>query len=152
MKTDHSNRWTTEQLIKFAALWAADVPIQEIVTEFGCSATAVRRLVVRLRQDGIPLKRRRAGNMAGKHSIPWTQEDVQYLIRRRNEGATGEQISIELNRTFGAIQCMVQAVRKSGASIKMFGSGRRRLWDVDKINAAAVMDNIIPIDRAKRVA
>jgi len=148
---DTSHRWTTEELMRFVAEWNLGTPIAEMVTIFNCGPTAIRAQVVRLRQQGVPLPRRRAGNMAGKYGIPWTQADVEYLIRRRKEGATGEAIAVELGRTFHSIQGMAQNLRKNGV-IEPKGAGRRRLWDLQAVRASAVMDNIIPIERGKKAA
>ena len=152
MKHGHDHRWTTDELMRLVAHWQSGVSIEEIIEAFNISRSALRMQILRLRQQGVPLDKRRAGNMAGKYAAPWTQSDCEYLMRRRKEGATAEQIATELNRTHSAVQGMVASLRKNGAEIECKGGGRRRLWDVSQLHAMVVMDNVLPMTRERKKA
>lgn len=152
MKNDKARRWTTKEMTVFVAMWQNNAPLEEIAVTLNSTVGAIRKHVVRLRQQGIPLNRRVAGNIAGKYNALWTQGDIEFLMRRRQENATMEQIAVELNRTFSAVQGMIQRLRIEGAGIKMLGAGRKRLWDVGAIRSMVFMDNVVPIDHAKKAA
>jgi biotin operon repressor len=132
----NDRRWTDAELKKLIGLWLGGVELDAIAQEFGSTRYAVNKVVGRLRRDGVPLPRRNAGHRAGRRNALWTQAEVEYLFRRRNEKATAEQIAEELDRSFLAVQGMIQKLRQDGVSVRMLGQGTRRLWDADALRAA----------------
>lgn len=77
---------------------------------------------------------------------PWTQSEVEYVIRRRNDKISAEQIAEELDRTFLGVQALIQKLRKEDVPIRMLGSGKRRLWDVSALKAACVGRSLYLVD------
>lgn len=146
---DTAKRWTTQEMMSFVADWNLGTDIGEMAQKYDVSPTTIRKRVLRLRQDGVPLPHRRAGHIAGRYNDPWTQADVEYVVRRRKEGISNAAIAVELGRTFCAVQGIVSQLRKEGV-VEKLGSGRKRLWNFDAIKAAAVMDNLIQFPRQKK--
>lgn len=148
-KTAHytGHKWTEAELISLMKLWADDEPLAVIAGELNSSQTAILKQVQRMRKAGVPLSRRRKGHVAGRTNKSWTQAEVEYLIRRRNEKSTSEEIAIELNRTPNAVDAMIQKLRKEDVPVKMRGNGVRRLWDAETLKAVAL--HVIP-DHAER--
>lgn len=142
--------WSNDDIKTLMELWCEGKSVEDIASALGSTNYAVSKQVVRLRADGIPLPRRTKGHVAGRRNSNWTQSEVEFLIRRRQEKATAEQIALELGRTFGAIQGMVQKLRKENVGIPMFGSGVRRLWDANALRAAIVGRNLVSIDEGKK--
>jgi biotin operon repressor len=138
--TKHRNgrRWTTEQLKSLMEMWAAGRPVEEIAAELEATTHAILKMVQRLRGDGIPLARRTRGHKHGRANKPWTQEEIEYLYRRRLAGATDEEIAIDLGRSWSAVQNMASVLRQGGAPIAMRGQGVRRLWSVEALKGAAM--------------
>lgn len=134
--TGHAHRWTDAELKTLIALWTGDKPIDDIAAHFGVTRHAINAQVWRMRAQGVPIPRRKSGTQAGRAHTNWTQEEIEFLVRRRRDGATAEQIGVELARSFCAVQGMVQTIRKQGVDIPMFGSGKRRLWSVANLQVA----------------
>lgn len=139
-RNDH--RWTDAELKQLLAMWFDGKTVEEIAAAFNISPRGVNKCVQRLRANGITVPRRKAGNTAGRASKYWTPEEVEYLIRRRNEKASTETIANELDRTFMGVQGMVQALRKSGVPVTRFGQGRRKLWDPARLAEAVALRSI----------
>ena len=137
MKTQqHGHRWTEQELRTIISMWLNDVEFDEITARVNCSRAALQKVVQRLRKEGVPLPRRKNGHRAERVNKPWTQEEVEYLVRRRNENVSAEQIASELDRSFLGVQGMIQTLRKEGVSVKMLGNGVRRLWNVESLKMA----------------
>lgn len=159
-KQSHGHRWTDDEIKSLMASWSENRHVNLIASDLNVSRAAVLKMVVRLRRNGIPLARRAKGHIAGRANKPWTQEEVEYLIRRREESETTEQIAVSLDRSWNAVQAMIQTLRREKVKIKMLGCGVRRLWSVDRLMESAVgrgliaddADNVIPIDSAKKEA
>lgn len=134
--TGHAHRWTDTELKVLIAMWTSDKPIDEIASHFGVTRHAINAQVWRMRAQGVPIPRRTAGTKLGRAYANWTQEEIEFLVRRRRDGATAEQIGVELARSFCAIQAMVQTIRKQGVDIPMFGSGKKRLWSAANLQVA----------------
>jgi biotin operon repressor len=132
----NDRRWTEEEIKKFIGLWLGGKELDDIALEFGSTRYAINKLAGRLRRDGIPLPRRNAGHRAGRRNKLWTQSEVEFLIRRRNEQATAEQIALELDRSFLAVQGMIQKLRLEGVRVRKLGNGKRRLWDAESLKGA----------------
>jgi biotin operon repressor len=134
-KTTHytGHRWTDDELKNLMQMWANEIPLKEIATNLHSTTHAVLKQVQRMRENGIPLKRRTNGNKDENTNRLWTQGEMEYLLRRREEKASNEQISIELNRTWQAVQAMILKLRKENVDVKMRGQGVRRLWDVESL-------------------
>lgn len=111
--------------------------MDELAIEFKSTRYALLRQIQRLRQEGIPLKRRTKGNKADRAQQPWSQGEAEYLLRRRNERATAEEISLELGRSVMSIQGMIQKLIKEGVPIAMRGNGVPRKWDPENLKAVA---------------
>lgn len=127
------HRWSNDELKQMMAMWAADDSVDAIATALNSSRTAVLKMVQKLRKNGIPLKRRTPGNNASRAWKPWTQEEISFLIRRRGEKATVDQIAFELGRTVNAATQMIQVLRRNDVPVPMFGQGVRRLWDANEL-------------------
>lgn len=129
------HRWTQEELVGLMAMWAEAKAPQEIADRLGVSAFAVAKMVVRLRKNGIPLERRRRGHPAGRANKPWTHAELEYLIRRRRERATLDEIALDLGRTHSAVHAMLSKMRADHVPVPMYGSGVRRLYDTNALRA-----------------
>jgi biotin operon repressor len=137
MKTQqHGHRWTEEELRRLISMWLEGSEHEEIQKEFNCSRAAITKIVLRLRRDGVPLPRKIAGHKAGRANKPWTQSEVEFLVRRRNESISAEQIAVELDRSFFAVQGMIGTLRKHGVRVRMLGSGVRKLWNAESLKGA----------------
>lgn len=136
LRARNDRRWTEAEMRKLIGLWLAGKELDEIATEFQSTRYAINKLVGRLRRDGVPLPRRNAGHRAGRSNKLWTQAEVEFLIRRRNERATAEQIALELDRSFLAVQGMLQKLKNEGVDVRKFGQGKRRLWDAEQLKGA----------------
>lgn len=149
-QTEHNkgHRWTNEELKTLMNLWQNGNSTEEIATQLNSTKLAIGRMVVRLRKNGIPLARRTKGHVAGRSNKPWTQAEVEYLMRRRNEKATAEEIGNDLGRTPNAVHGMIQNLVHEGVSIAMQGQGVRKLWDANLLKSTMVESNIIPIEKA----
>ena len=135
-KTTHykGHRWTNEELILLMQLWDGDEQLGTIVEKLNSTEYAILTQVGRMRKNGIKIRKRRAGNSAGKHGQPWTQGAVEYLIRRREEKATNDEIATELGRSWNAIQGMVYKLRhEEKINVPMRGNGVCRLWDAESL-------------------
>jgi len=135
-KQDH--RWSDEELKNLLSLWLAGTELDDIAHIFSVSRYAINKQIHRLRVNGVPVPRRKNGMKAGRHNQLWTQEEIEYLVRRRNEKATTEALGVELGRSFLAVQSMIQELRRQGVSIRMLGHGHRRLWNSDRLREAIV--------------
>lgn len=143
------HRWTTEEIRVLMKLWADEKTMADIAEFFQLNQTAILKTINRLRKAGIPLARRTRGHKAGHSNKPWTQGDVEYLLRRRAENATSEEIGNELGRSFVAVNAMIQTLRKENVPVAMRGHGVRRLWDVEALKGLSVRipeSNVIEID------
>ena len=132
------HRWTNDELKKLMQLWAEGESVVYIADELNSSKYAIQKMVVKLRKEGIPLERRRRGHVAGRSNTLWTQAEAEYLVRRRYEKATIEEIASELGRSWSAVSGMTQNLRKEGVSVPMYGHGVRRLWNSDLIKKLAI--------------
>lgn len=125
----NGHRWTNEQIRTLMSLWDKEQPISEIASQLSVSKNATQKMITRLRGEGIPLKRRTRGHIAGHRNNPWSQSQIEYLIRRRMERATSEEIANELDRSIYGVSAMIQTLRKEGVRVAAFGSGCRRKWN-----------------------
>jgi hypothetical protein len=89
-----------------------------------------------MRAGGIPLKRRTKGHHAGRSYKPRTQEEVEYLLRRRLAGETSESIAHDLDRSLSAVSGMIQTLRREDVTVAMRGQGVRRLWDAEALKSS----------------
>jgi len=139
-KTLHytGHRWTTEELRLLMQMWASRESVSDIATKLEVTTASVLKMVGKLRSNGVPLERRTKGHVAGRSNKSWTQGEVEYLIRRREEKATCEEIGIELGRTWNAVNAMIGNLRKEHVPVAMRGHGVRRLWNVDSLKAVAI--------------
>jgi len=126
---NNGHRWTNEEIKGLMKMWAADMPVQEIATLLKSTKFAIQKMVTRLRQEGVPLKRRTRGRIAGRKGNPWSQSQIEYLLKRREQRATAEEIADDLGRTVISINAMLQTLRKEGINVPVFGSGCRRKWN-----------------------
>ncbi len=129
------HRWTNEELKTLMIMWANDDPIAIIEDALKVTHVAILKQVQRMRKSGIPLKRRTRGHKHGSRNKPWTKGQVEYLVRRRNDKATAEEIAQDLERTPTAVNAMIGRLREEGVDVAMRGNGVRRLWDVNELKA-----------------
>jgi biotin operon repressor len=155
-KTTHykGHRWTTDELRQLMLAWAAGDGLYAIADSLNVTLSAVLKMIQKLRKNGIPMQRRHGGHVAGRSYRSWTQGEVEYLIRRREEKATCEEIGVELGRTPNAVHGMIQKLRQEQVPVAMRGNGVRRLWNADELKAVAVQspdDHIIELDMPQRM-
>lgn len=136
-RTNH--KWTTDELKELMHLWFQGVGSEEIATKFSITVRGLNTQITRMRQNGIPIPRRKSGHKIGRANKPWTPEEVEYVIRRRNERATSETIANELSRSFYGVQGIVQALRKNGVDVTEFGRGQRKLWDPARLRDSVML-------------
>ncbi len=115
----HDHRWTDDELKRLMSMWLRGDELDIIAVAFGITPRGVNRQIQRMRANGIPLPRQ-----------------VEYLVRRRNDRASLEMIANELDRTFYAVQGMVEKLKQDGVLVRQFGQGRRRLWDPERLKSA----------------
>jgi biotin operon repressor len=130
---DH--RWSNEEIKTLMKMWSDGEIIEVIANALNSTPRAIDKMVTRLRQHGIPLARRTKGHRKGNSNKYWTQAEVEYLVRRRKERATAEEIAGELERTYSAINAMIQKLRKEEVTVERFGQGIRRKWSSVLLNA-----------------
>jgi biotin operon repressor len=133
----NGHRWTDDELRLLIDGWESNVPANELASCLKVSAHALRKMTVRLRAAGVPLRRRAPGHIATRRNKLWSQSEVEYLLRRRDEGISSETIGSEMGRSFLAVQGMVAKLRRERVPVKMLGSGTRRLWNADALKALA---------------
>jgi biotin operon repressor len=131
-------RYTTDELKKLMDMWEAGSTVLEIAEVLKTGSKGVDSMVVRLRREGIPLTRRTRGHKTNRFNKPWTQEEIEYLFRRRLEGDTADDIASSLGRTASAVAGMINKLRDEGVPVAMRGNGVRRLWNAESLKAAAV--------------
>ncbi len=127
------HRWTHEEIISLMQLWDKGTPVDDIAEALGTTDHAIGHMVTRLRKQGIPLKRRTRGRKLGgtqRFGQLWTQAEIDYLVTRRRDRATQEEIATELGRSWVAVAGMIQRLRRLGLAVPRFGIGMRRLYDV----------------------
>lgn len=137
-KYHYGHRWTMVELSRLMELWEDKKPLSEIADSFGSTPNAIRKIVQRLRSNGVPLTRRTKEHIPGKSHKLWTQGEVEYLLRRRAEKATSEEIAIELGCSECAVGGMIARLRSEEVPIAMRGQGVRRLWDADSLKAVSI--------------
>lgn len=135
-KTNTGHRWTDTELKKLIGLWLEGRELEDIAKEFNTTRFAINGAILRMRRDGIPIPRRNQGHKAGRRNQLWTPQETEYLVRRRNDKATAEQIAVELDRSFLAVQSMIRVLRGEGVPVKMLGNGARRLWNPQDLKIA----------------
>lgn len=135
-KVNNGRKWTDTDLTELIALWCAHKPLDAIAKRFNTSEFAVRKMVTKMRANGIPIPMRAAGNRHGRTGRPWSQEEIEYLVRRRGERETAESIAAALGRSFQAVQNMISTLRREGVNVPMLGQGVRRRWSAESINMA----------------
>jgi biotin operon repressor len=136
----NGHRWTNAEIKTLMAMWSNDASLKKIAAKIGVSTTAIGKMVVRLRGEGIPLKKRTRGHIAGRTNNPWSQSQIDYLISRRANRATVEEIAMETGRTVIAINAMIQTLRREGVEVPRFGSGCHRKWNPSVAMAAMTPD------------
>lgn len=132
------HRWTTEELKTLMSMWASGESVEAISSVLNSSRGAISKQVVKLRQNGIPLERRTKGNYAGRGGKAWTAGEVEFLIRKRDERATSEEIALSIGRSWQAVSAMIYKLRQEEVPIAMRGSGVRRLYDLEALKGVAV--------------
>lgn len=151
------HRWTTDELKQLMALWQAGEVMETLMDRLNSTQSAILKMIQALRKQGIPLIRRDHGRVKGEKAgsplravspgkywgRPWTQSDMEYVIRRRRENATAEDLAIELGRSVGGINGVIQKLRKDHVPVPMRGQGVRRLWDANQLRAKFIEDEDI---------
>lgn len=130
MKHKHGHKWTDNEIEQLLDLWISDKTKEEIANEMNTTIAALNCFTKRLRKQGVPFPRRKAGHKRGISNRYWTQEDVDYLMRRRMQGISHEQIAKELDKTFLSVQSMTHKIRREGINFALrFASGQKKLWN-----------------------
>ncbi len=131
---NNGHKWTEKEIILLMSMWNDNKNIIEIANQFDVTPRGINKQITRMRKDGIKIPRRNAGHQADCFNKPWTQSEVEYVLRRRKELVNTETIGQELGRSFLAVQGLIQKLRKEGVKVQMLGNGARKLWNVDSIN------------------
>ena len=138
----HGKRWTEAEMREFIGMWLAHTEAAEIGRYFGVTVRSVYKLVQRLRNNGVPLPPGKRGHVPERCNRPWTQSEVEYVVRRRNERATASQIAVELDRTHGGVTGLIARLREEGIQVRMLGQGTHRLWNAEELRAAIAGRNL----------
>lgn len=131
----HAHRWTEEEMRELIGMWLSGKPVEEMALRFDVRPRSIMRLAGRIRREGVPLPKR-GGHIAGRRNKPWTQEEVEFLVRRRNERANAQQIADELDRSHCAVSAMISKLRQEGVNVRLLGQGTRKLWSASSLRAA----------------
>ena len=129
VRFNYGNRWDSDGIRNLMRLWSEGISVQSIAKQLKTSSYAISKMVVRLRQNGVPLARRKKGHVSGRSNQLWSQSEVEYLVRRRKDGVTAEQIGIDLGRTTNAVNAMISNLRMKNVPVGLLGNGCRKLWD-----------------------
>ena len=132
----HGHRWTEAEMRELIGMWLSEKPTEEIAQHFGVTTRSICNVAQRIRRQGVPLPKRSQGHIAGRFNRPWTQEEAEYLVRRRNERASASQIAAELDRTHNGVAGMIARLRGEGVNVRLLGHGVRRLWNAESLRAA----------------
>lgn len=130
-RQNNGHRWTNEEMASLIRMWGDEIPQSDIAVALGVSIPAMNKVVTKLRNAGVPLKYRQKGAVAGRSNKPWSQSEVEYLMRRRTERISVSQIAAEMNRTPYALSAMIAKLREEGVHVAMLGQGVRKLWNPD---------------------
>lgn len=130
--------WSDKSIKKLTSLWLNNVDSKEIANELNTTVNAIHKLIGKLRREGIPLPMRKGGYETTRGKKLWTQEEVEYLVRRRNDKISAEKISEELGRTVYSINAMIYSLRTEDVDVCMLGQGKRRLWSSEKLKMAII--------------
>lgn len=142
----NAHRWTTEEFQVLIGMWLRGASMDEMCARFGIALTGLNKVVQRLRKNGIPLPLRKNGHKAARRNKPWTQEEVETVVRMRNERASTTEIATALHRTFHGVQGMILKLRtEEDIPVVSLGEGRRRLWDADRLRAAIAGRNLLEL-------
>lgn len=134
-------------------MWLRDLPLRDICVHFGIQATGVNKLVLRLRKNGIPLPLRKRGHKPDRYNKPWTQEEVETVVRMRNERRSTADIAAALDRSFFGIQALIFKLRnEEDVPVVSLGTGRRRLWDAQRLRDAVAARNLVVIEGGRKAA
>lgn len=138
--TEHykGHRWSTDEIKSLIKMWQNGLSIDYIGQQLNSTSVAILKQVQRLRKNGIPLSRRRNGHKDKIINRLWTSGEIEYLLRRRNEKATSEEIGVELNRTPNSVDAMIQKLRKQNVNVPMRGNGVKRLYDIEALKAVSL--------------
>ena len=134
-KQSNGHRWRTEELAALIEMWSNNVPFAEMAEALRVTESAIRKMSIKLRSSGVPLAYRKAGHKPNRYNKAWSHAEVEFVIRRRREGASSEMIASEIGRSFFGVQGIVQKLRKEGVGVPMLGNGVRRLWDANALKA-----------------
>lgn len=150
MKKPKHHRWTVPQLQQLICDWCAGMNLDAMCEKYGATRFAINKQILRMRQEGVSIPRRNAGHLPEQRDKPWTQSEIEYLVRRRNDRITAEQIGIELGRTFLGIQNMIRVLRKEGVPIQMLGNGTRKQWCAERLKAACAGKPVFRTEAVER--
>lgn len=143
MKKQKYHKWTVAQLQQLIGDWCAGMSLDAMCEKYGATRFAITKQVLRMRKDGVAIPRRTPGHVPEQCNKLWSQGEVEYLIRRRNDRATAEQIASELGRTFLGVQAMIRKLRDEGVPVQMLGNGVRRQWDAEQLKGAVAGKGLV---------
>ena len=152
IKERHGHRWTTKELQKLIGMWLREMEVKDICKHFQIAPTGLNKLIQRLRKNGVPLPLRKKGHKPDRYNKPWTQEEVETVVRMRNAGSSTSDIADALERSFYGAQGMILRLKNEDIPIKSFGSGMRKLWDPQRLREACSVRNLVVIDGDKKAA
>lgn len=144
-------RYTNKQLQTLIGMWLRDVSTEEICQHFGIQPTGLNKLVLRLRANGVPLPLRKRGHKPDRYNKPWTQEEVETVVRMRNEKRSTADIADAVDRSFYGVQALILRLRNvEGVPVLSLGGGMRKLWDPQRLRDACAVRglSVVPLKKA----
>ena len=145
MTQRHDHKWTTKEFQKLIGMWLRDVPMEELCLTFNITSSGLNKAIQRLRQNGVPLPQRKRGHKPERYNKPWTQEEVETVVRMRNERRSTTDISNTLERSFYGVQSLIMKLRnEEDVPVVSLGSGMRRLWDAERLRSSIAGRSLMP--------
>ena len=140
------HKWNTEELQELIGMWLRGVETYEICRRFDVQPTGLNKLILRLRKNGIPLPIRKQGHKPERYNKPWTQEEVETVVRMRNERRSTADIASAIDRSFYGVQALIMKLRnEEEVPVVSLGNGRRRLWDAERLRDACAARNLVAV-------
>ena len=146
MKGNKGNRYSTEKLQELIGMWLRNVEMSEICRHYSLTPSGLNKLVLRLRKNGIPLPLRKNGHKPGRYNKNWTQEEVETVIRMRNERTSTADIAQAMDRSFYGVQALILKLRnEEDIPVVSLGRGMRRLWDPQRLRDSVAGRGLIVV-------
>lgn len=114
----HTHQWTAKEESRLIGLVKMDYSAEEIAAIFNRTEKAIKRKTSRLReQNSLPYK---------KITIPWTNEEVDQMLKMEKQGYEDKEIAYELGRETGHIVYKRRHLREIGKYQGYKKSGKKK--------------------------